>query len=140
MKIELLINNNKIRQVATILHELRQHLDINTIIETIKTETKNGYVIAYVIDKEEILGVVGFRIQYKLAWGRHIYIDDLITKSTSRSLGTGKKLLDYVKEYAVKNNCKQLHLDSGVQRYEAHKFYFREALAVSSFHFKQEII
>lgn len=61
----------------------------------------------------------------KLAWGKHIYIDDLVTAERHRSRGAGAKLMEWFKSYARSQGCDQLHLDSGVQRYAAHGFYLR---------------
>jgi hypothetical protein len=35
--------------------------------------------------------------------------------------------------------CAKLNLDSGTQRQQAHKFYFREGMVVTSFHFAKPL-
>ena len=42
-------------------------------------------------------------------------------------------------EFARSHGAGQLHLDSGKQRAEAHRFYEREGLEVSSLHFKRSL-
>lgn len=64
-----------------------------------------------------------------------MYVDDLIVDQAQRSLGAGYLLIDWLKNYARQNNCQQLHLDSGVQRFDAHRFYLRERFRISSHHF-----
>jgi GNAT superfamily N-acetyltransferase len=58
-----------------------------------------------------------------LAWGKVLYIDDLITDSETRRSGHGGKLLKWVIEQGKKANCDQVHLDSGPQRHDAHRLY-----------------
>ena len=41
----------------------------------------------------------------------------------------------WLKAYSRGHGCSQLQLDSGVQRFEAHRFYLREGFHISSHHF-----
>jgi GNAT superfamily N-acetyltransferase len=64
-----------------------------------------------------------------------MYVDDLISNDESRSKGHGKKLLEWLEDYARQDGCDELHLDSGVQRFDAHRFYQREGMHISCHHF-----
>jgi len=85
------------------------------------------------------VAVTGFRTGENFAWGRFLYVDDLVTLPTHRSKGYGAELLARLKEYAAKQGCLQLHLDSGIQRKEAHRFYEREGMAMAGLHFAVNI-
>ncbi|MEZ9410027.1 GNAT family N-acetyltransferase, partial [Vibrio lentus] len=82
-----------------------------------------------------VLAAAGFSVGEKLAWGKHIYIEDLVTNAQFRSSGVGKFIIDWFKTYALESGCEQIHLDSGVQRFPAHKFYLREGFNIASHHF-----
>jgi GNAT superfamily N-acetyltransferase len=69
------------------------------------------------------------------AWGKHMYVDDLVTAERHRSTGAGARMMDWLKSYARAHGCRQLHLDSGVQRFGAHRFYLREGFNIGSHHF-----
>jgi hypothetical protein len=45
-------------------------------------------------------------------------------------------LLDWMIERAREENCKSLELDSGVQRFDAHRFYLTNRMVISSHHFR----
>src|SRR5262249_49428806 len=64
---------------------------------------------------------------------------DLVTDDTQRSTGIGKALLDHLQRLARDAGCAKFTLDSGTQRQQAHKFYFREGLVVNSFHFAKAL-
>ena len=64
-----------------------------------------------------------------------MYVDDLITSDAARSKGFGGQLLDWLVEQAAGRGCAQLELDSGVQRFDAHRFYFRKRMKIASYHF-----
>ena len=76
-----------------------------------------------------------FRSAECLAWGRFLYVDDLVTARSVRFRGYGQQLFDWLLAEARREGCEQLHLDSGVQRYEAHGFYLKNRLHITSHHF-----
>jgi len=69
------------------------------------------------------------------AWSKFLYVDDLVSKSGERSKGYGGALFDWLVEYAREDNCDQFHLDSGVQRFAAHRFYLIKRMSIESHHF-----
>ncbi|MDP2345127.1 MAG: GNAT family N-acetyltransferase [Deltaproteobacteria bacterium] len=95
-----------------------------------------GRMSVAVVD-DVVAGVAVFRVYVNTADGRHMYVDDLVTDETRRSSGVGKALLDHLQKRAVEQGCKSFKLDSGCQRQQAHKFYFREGLVVCAFHFRK---
>jgi len=53
----------------------------------------------------------------------NLYIDDLCVASTSRRKGIGRKLFDYVIEYAKSINCYNVTLNVWADNKSAVKFY-----------------
>lgn len=98
-----------------------------------------GYQVLSATQDDEMLGGAGFVIASKLAWGKHLYVDDLVTAQGHRSKGIGSHILNWLTDYGAKQQCVQLHLDSGVQRFAAHKFYLRQGFIISSHHFSLDL-
>ena len=90
-------------------------------------------------DSEEVLGVAVWRLIENTYEGRRLYVDDLVTDEARRSDGVGKALLDFLEQRAQALGCVVLALDSGVQRAQAHKFYFREGMVITSFCFRKTL-
>ena len=90
---------------------------------------------------DEAAAVAGFRVNEYLAWGRHLYVDDLVTAAAHRGEGHADRLFAWLEAEARRAGCTQLHLDSGLgeDRQDAHRFYFRHGLRISSFHFAREL-
>jgi GNAT superfamily N-acetyltransferase len=82
-----------------------------------------------------VICLAGFTIGQKLSIGKHLYIDDFVTDKSLKSTDSAKALLDFLKIYAKQQNCKSIHLDSLVQRHDAHKFYLSEDMEIDSHHF-----
>lgn len=135
MKITLAESDADLDRSSEVLLQLRTAFTKETLIAQIKEQQKSGFQIVYVESEGEVLCVAGFVVATKLAWGKHIYISDFVTTERHRSTGVGAKLIEWFKAHARELGCKQLHLDSGVQRVDAHRFYQREGFNLSSHHF-----
>lgn len=138
-EVKEMLSNEEVDATFNVMHQLRAHLEREDYIERVKRMREGGYRLAAVMDGGRVRCVAGFRVQEFLYTGKHLYVDDLITDGDTRSRGHGKTMLEWLIEEARKNGCGQLHLDSGVQRGEAHRFYFREGMRISSFHFSTEV-
>jgi GNAT superfamily N-acetyltransferase len=139
MKIGLVETDDAIRRCFGVMSQLRPHISADEFIPRVRRQMESGYRLASVTDAEKVVAVAGFRIGECLAWGRHLYVDDLVTADGERSRGFGKALFDWLVAFARKHGCEQFHLDSGVQRFDAHRFYLRHGMHISSHHFSLRI-
>lgn len=135
MKTRLAETDACIAAAADVLLELRPAFTRAGLIAQIEAQRRNGYQLACTEENGAVLCVAGFVIGTKLAWGKHIYVDDLVTAEAHRSRGAGAAMLAWLEDYARAEGCGQLHLDSGVQRFRAHRFYLREGFVIASHHF-----
>jgi len=88
----------------------------------------------------EVCGLAVWRTLENTFSGRFLYVDDLVTDAARRSRGVGKALLGQCERVARELGCRDFVLDSGVQREQAHKFYFREGLTISAYNFKKSLV
>jgi GNAT superfamily N-acetyltransferase len=99
----------------------------------------SGAEMAVALVDGKVAGVAVFRILEKTFSGREIYCDDLVTDEARRSTGVGRALTQYMEALGRERGCNTFALDSGCQRRQAHKFYFREGMAISSFRFDKTL-
>ncbi len=99
----------------------------------------DGYRLVALYEKDAVRAVAGYRFMEMLYCGKIMYVDDLNTDEAYRSQGFGKALIDWLKAEAKAHGCTQIHLDSGVQREQTHRFYFREGLAINAYHFRGNV-
>ncbi len=133
------LSDGEIEATFQVMKQLRSHLDERDYLETVRRMQGTGYRIAAAVENGQVVCVAGFRVQENLYGGRHLYVDDLITDDSARSRGYGQRMLGWLTDQARRDGCEQIHLDSGVQRSDAHRFYLREGLTVSSYHFRKEL-
>ncbi len=131
--------DEEILKCYPVMLQLRPAYSAEDFLAQVKKQMQTNYLLAYLMDNTQVCAVAGYRYSEGLAWGKFLYVDDLVTDSQQRSKGYGKSLLGWLFDQARQNQCNQLHLDSGVQRLDAHRFYIREGMSHSSQHFHREI-
>ena len=119
--------------------ELRPHLKEDRFVSLIRGMQADGYKMVYIEDAGAVVSMAGFRIQTTLFMAKNLYVDDLVTSSESRSKGYGRRMIDWLRDLALREGCTHLHLDSGTQRHRAHRFYLRQGMDIASFHFSEKL-
>ncbi|HEX8097491.1 MAG TPA: GNAT family N-acetyltransferase [Pyrinomonadaceae bacterium] len=134
-RIILAQEDQEIQSCYTVMAELRPDVRPEEFLARVKRQSESaGYRLAYLTDGE-VKAVAGFRISEGLAWGRFLYLDDLVTKSDDRSKGYGGELFDWLVGYARAEGCEEFHLNSRVQRFDAHRFYLNKRMFIECHHF-----
>ena len=134
-KIALAKTPEQIGQCSAVMRGLRPHIPAIDFAARVLQQQKEGYQIAYLELDRVVRSVAGFRIFKMLFSGQTLYIDDLVTHDSDRSMGYGAALFDWLVEHAKENGCEHLTLDSGVQRFAAHRFYLNRGMDITSHHF-----
>jgi GNAT superfamily N-acetyltransferase len=135
-RIALATTDAEIERCSPVMRELRPHVPADGFLARVRRqEREGGYRLAYLEADGEVRAVAGIRALEFLAWGKILYVDDLVTASGERSKGYGDRLLDWLEGHARKLGCAELHLDSGVQRFDAHRFYLRKRMDITCHHF-----
>jgi ubiquinone/menaquinone biosynthesis C-methylase UbiE/GNAT superfamily N-acetyltransferase len=122
-----------------LMGQLRSHLKVEDFTQQVLAQMHEGYILFAMRKASKTVALCGCRVKTNLAWGKHLYIDDLISSESECSLGYGKEMMAYLIIFAKENGCQEIHLDSGVQRFQAHKFYLREGFKIASHHFSKEL-
>jgi len=135
MKIALAETEADIARCYPVMVELRPHLSATEFAARVRKQQATGFRLAYLEETGEVCAVAGFRYLETLAWGKILYVDDLVAAPAQRSRGHGGKLFDWLVALAKQNDCHELHLDSGVQRFGAHRFYLTRRMDIICHHF-----
>jgi GNAT superfamily N-acetyltransferase len=145
IEIRLAQTDDEIMACFPVMRQLRDHLVDTEFLQRIKLQQRGGYRLCYLTDGESVAAasepalvrsVAGFRLIENLGSGRVLYVDDLVTDLDARSKGFGEKILHWLMAKGKAAGCDTLELDSGVQRFGAHRFYLRSRMDISSHHFR----
>lgn len=128
---------DEVRRCYPVMRELRTDLsNEQEFLERVARQQEQGYRLAFLESDGQVRAVAGYRLLESLFSGKNLYVDDLVTRDADRSHGYGGQLLDWLIEQARANKCETFELDSGVQRFDAHRFYFSKRMSISSYHFR----
>lgn len=122
-----------------VLQELRPHLTPESFSAIYQEGYTQGLRFTVAYRNEECVGVAGWRVLATTVAGRKLYVDDLVTAVSGRSRGVGRALLAALLQRAADARCTILDLDSGVHRFDAHRFYMREGMAITAHHFTKPV-
>lgn len=140
MKIVEATTPAEVARCFPVMRQLRTHFDNEKVfVEQVERQRADGYRMAFLEEEGVVRAVAGYRMSESLFAGRFCYVDDLITDEAGRSLGYGGALLDWLVAEARSAGCQKLDLDSGVQRFAAHRFYLAKRMIISSHHFSLQL-
>jgi ribosomal protein S18 acetylase RimI-like enzyme len=122
-----------------LMRQLRPHLaSPEEFIARWRRQSADGYRILALWSENPDPGpraLAGYRITENLVHGKFLYVDDLIADQSERSRGYGARLLAKLKDDGRAQGCAKLVLDTGLDNYLAHRFYFRQGLLAQALRF-----
>lgn len=139
--VEVLVQDGRVvgaewlAQAEGVHRQLRPNLPADYAAKMARVLLDARMVLA--VKDDAVLGLAVYRWHENTFDGLKFYIDDLVTDEVRRSEGVGHALIEYLEQVAKKLGANGLVLDSGTQRTQAHKFYFREGFVIPAFNFKK---
>ncbi len=106
-----------------IMNELRTQLSERTYLDFLRTMREEGYKMFALYQNDQLVALAGISILTNFYFGKHVFVYDLVTKSSERSHGYGKELLAHIHHYAKEKGCGIVALGSGISNIDAHRFY-----------------
>ncbi len=126
-------------ELLPVLRELRPHLTEDLLREIYAEGYGQGLRFTAAYDDGRCVGAAGWRVVINTSTLKQLYVDDLVAAADARSGGIGHALLAHLEERARELGCHELDLDSGTQRTGAHRFYLRERMDITAFHFSKSL-
>lgn len=126
----------EITRCYPLMRQLRPHLNsASQFLEIYRRQSAGGYRLLVRWSGETPVALAGYRVSENLIHGQHVYIDDLVTDTASRTAGHGTALLEFLRNEARDLGCKQLVLDTAVSNLNARRFYQDAGLLPEGLHF-----
>lgn len=130
----------EVARCFSVMRQLRPHHDEEKrFVAQVERQRADGFRMAFLEEENVVRAVAGYRIAESLFAGRYCYVDDLVTDEAARSSGFGGALFDWLVTEARAAGCRNFQLDSGVQRFAAHRFYLTKRMIIAAHHFTLEI-
>jgi GNAT superfamily N-acetyltransferase len=139
MEITIAQTDSHILGCWSVMKELRPHVNEDDFLPTVREMMEEGYILAFIGSDNSAVAAIGFRYMQLLYNGKQYYIDDLSTLPAYRGKGYAGKLLDFVIDLARQNGFDTVTLDSGHQRFDAHRLYLNKGFTISAHHFSKTL-
>ena len=98
--------------------------------------TDPGYATLVAVKDREVVGVAGSTLsKYYEKDGLYCRLAVLVVSSTARGLGLGGKLVQAVESWAAAKGAREVVVNSGLHRGDAHAFYERSGYSRTGFRF-----
>ena len=86
-----------------------------------------------------LVGVFGLWFMTRHYAGRSCEPDHIYIADEHRNKGIGKKLFQFIYNYAKEKGCETSELNSYVSNYRSHKFYLNEGYEIKGYHFLKKL-
>ena len=102
--------------------------------EIIPQRIADGYRMLGVFDGDTCICTAGFWIGVRFYCGKFIQLDNMVADEQHRAKGAGKAVVDWIKELGKKEGCNRILIDTYVENFDAHRFFYREGFIIRGYH------
>ncbi|MCK8481252.1 GNAT family N-acetyltransferase [Psychroserpens algicola] len=135
-----LIEASEIHKIIPLVQKLTNHKFSDAILKERFTEmVSQNYECAVIMHETEIIGVSGLWFCTRHYAGKTVEIDHVYIDDDYRNKGLGKQFLNWIYNYVKTKGCNTVELNTYVQNYPSHKFYYNEGFEILGYHFLKKL-
>jgi len=135
-----IISNDDLNTIIPLVFELNEGRVSESILKSRFDEMKHqNYECAVIFDGEQVVGVSGLWFCTRHYVGKAVELDHVYIKPEHRNKGLGKQFMDWIYAYVKEKGCNSMELNTYVQNYPSHKFYYNEGYEIWGYHFFKNI-
>ena len=94
-----------------------------------------NYECVGMYDNDQLIGISGLWYMTRHYIGKSIEPDHVVIDKVYQNRGLGKKLFEWIYDYAISKGCEASELNTYSQNRKSHKFYCNEGYEIYGFHF-----
>ena len=142
-KLNLIIKVLKPEQILTIIPIMLEYTEYKISESLLKERfldmATQNYECVVMYNGDEIIGLSGLWFMTRHYSGKSVEPDHVFISSKYRSQGLGKRLFDWIHDYARKKGCLKCELNTYVENYPSHKFYYNQGYEIFGYHFVKSL-
>jgi len=112
MVIRKLRTDEEILEAFEAMAELRPELVRGEFVGRVREQAGHGFELAAGFVEGRIVVATGYRVTASLAWGRHLFVDDLVTLASEQGKGYGTEMIEWFKIEGRAAGVERVYLDS----------------------------
>ena len=130
-------------EITTIIRFLRQlgssEVSDEILSERLQEMSNQNYECLGIFEADKLIGACGMWFQTRHYAGKSCEIDHVIIDESCRGKGIGNLLMEFVYDYADKKGCQWVELNTFVENFPSHKFYYNQGFVAKGYHFVKEL-
>ncbi|WP_298760832.1 GNAT family N-acetyltransferase [uncultured Psychroserpens sp.] len=131
-----ILEKSQINDVVPLVQKLNEFkLSEALLKERFAEMVTQNYECAVIYDNEQLVGVSGLWFCTRHYVGKTVEIDHVYIEDDYRGKGLGKQFLNWIYAYVKTKGCTTVELNTYVQNYPSHKFYYNEGFEILGYHF-----
>jgi len=131
-----IIDKKNINSIIPLIQKLTNNANSSDLlIERFAVMVNENYECAGVFDDNNLIGVCGMWFQTRHYCGKSMEVDHVYIEEAYQSKGIGKQFFKWLYNYALSKGCTTSELNTYVQNYPSHKFYYNEGFEIFGYHF-----
>lgn len=108
-------------------------------LKTLKIMMDEGTKIVMLEAEDKVPSIACFRIGQYLFQGKHLHLDFILTKNEFKKQGYTKAIVNWIKDYAIQNDCDTMSVDSFFKNRDAQRLYLSVGFYISAMHFWMDL-
>jgi len=135
-----IIPNEDFDQIIPLVYQLNDTKVSKDLLKSRFNEMKSqNYECAGVFHGENLIGVCGLWFCTRHYTGKSVELDHVYIKPEHRGNGLGKQFMAWIDTHVKERGCNSMELNTYVQNYSSHKFYYNEGYEIWGYHFFKNI-
>ncbi|MCB0400143.1 MAG: GNAT family N-acetyltransferase [Winogradskyella sp.] len=135
-----ILPHSELESIVPLVYELNQGKIDKSVLSSRFNEMKNqNYECAVITFNNEIVGVTGLWFCTRHYSGKSVEVDHVYIKPEHRNKGLGKLFMNWIHTYCKEKGYESIELNTYVQNYPSHKFYYNEGFQILGYHFLKKI-
>lgn len=139
LKFDILPNHN-IEIIIPLVEKLNDYrVSRDTLRLRFQEMITQNYECVGVFDGSNLIGCCGLWFCTRHYSGKSVEMDHVFIDEDYRNRGIGKKMCDWIYRYVKMKGFETIELNTYVQNYPSHKFYYNEDFNALGYHFLKKL-
>ena len=135
-----IIEKSEINSIIPLVQKLTNYKYSDEILkERFAEMVTQNYECAGVYDGEKLIGISGMWYCTRHYAGKSMEVDHVYIDDGYRSHGLGKQFFGWIYDYVRAKGYNSVELNTYVQNYPSHKFYYNEGFEILGYHFFKKL-
>ncbi|MFK7783214.1 GNAT family N-acetyltransferase [Psychroserpens sp.] len=131
-----ILEPSKINNIIPLIQQLTSHKCSDAILkERFAAMVTENYECAVIYDEDILIGVCGLWYCTRHYAGKTVELDHVFIDESYRNRGIGKQFLNWIYNFVKTKGVNTAELNTYVQNYPSHKFYYNEGFEILGYHF-----